>query len=180
MLLNGDNIFREVGFYMKKIISLLLTAIILLNLSACSSNKKNKNETETVPEEVKEVTENKPDKSSKDPIVKIEELPLEVKILEPDSIGTRYMEATYKNDSKYPIKGLSITVLLNDKNEKTYLAVYDSVLPGETSPKFETFAPETGKSEDYEFLTYEITVAKDEYNTVHIIYDVKTQEYNWF
>lgn len=165
---------------MKKFICLLLTAIILFCLSACGLNKKDENEIEVIPEEISEVPEKKPNKISKEPIVKIEELPLEVKILEPDSIGTRYMEASYKNQSEYTIKGLSITVLLKDKNEKTYLAVYDSVLPGETSAKFETFAPETGKSEDYEFLTYEITVEKDEYTTIHIIYDVKTQEYNWF
>lgn len=163
---------------MKKIISLILFSIILLGLTACGPNKKN--EVEVKHEEVKNETETKADKSSEQPIVKVEELPLEVKILQPDSIGTKYMEATYKNLSSYTIKGLSITVLLKDTNEKTYLSIYDSVLPGEVSQKFETFAPASGKSEDYEFLVYEITVEKDEYTTVHIIYDVKTQEYNWF
>ena len=163
---------------MKKIISLILFSIVLLGLTACVSNKKN--EIEIKQEEVRNETETKVDKASNQPIVKVEELPLEVKILQSDSIGTKYMEATYKNASQYTINGLSIAVLLKDTNEKTYLSIYDSVLPGEVSPTFGTLAPASGKSEDYEFLVYEVTVKKDEYTTVHIIYDVKAQEYNWF
>jgi len=69
---------------------------------------------------------------------------------------------------------------LKDKNEKTYLSTYDTVLPGETSPKFVTFAPDTGKKEDMEYLMYEIIVAKEDGTTVHLTYDVKTEKYTWF
>ena len=50
--------------------------------------------------------------------VTVEELPYTITILEPDSIGNRYMEATYTNNSKYPITGMSLTVLLKDKTRK--------------------------------------------------------------
>lgn len=171
---------------MKKIISLILSTITLLSLTACGSHIED--EMDIKPEEINIEIDSEIEnplgdssyKAQKQPIVKIEELPIEVKILEPDSIGTTYMEATYKNGSNYTIKGLSIAVLLKDKNEKTYLSIYKSVTPGEISSKFETFAPESGKSEDYEFLAYEITVEKDENTVVHIIYDVNTREYNWF
>ncbi len=54
------------------------------------------------------------------------------------------------------------------------------MLPGETSPKFVTFAPDTGKKEDMEYLMYEIIVAKEDGTTVHLTYDVKTEKYTWF
>lgn len=168
---------------MKKVIRLLLSLIILLGLSACGFIKDDNREVkpqEIIHEEVKNETISGENRTVKHPLVKIEELPIQVQILDPDSIGTRYLEAVYKNDSKYIIKGLSITVLLKDKNERTYLAIYDNVLPGDTSPKFETFAPESGKLEDCEFLIYEITVEKSEGNMVHIKYDVNGNEYNWF
>lgn len=39
-------------------------------------------------------------------------------------------------------------ILLKDKNEKTYLSNYDTVLPGETSPNFKCFGPDTGNIDD--------------------------------
>lgn len=169
---------------MRKLVSVFICGLILLTLGACGSDKEEQikyNEIKYNIEEDKNAAENiNNKKNNKKSIVTIEELPIEIKILEPDSIGTRYMEAAYKNNSEYTIKGLSITVLLKDKNEKTYLSNYGNVLAGETSLKFETFAPESGRAEDYEFLVYEITVMKDENTNIHITYNVKTQEYNWF
>lgn len=168
---------------MRKVISLLLSIFIIFSLSACSFNKA-RNE-EVIPKEIlyregENENINRENIYSKQPLVRVEELPIEIEILAPDSIGIRYLEAVYKNDSQYTIKGLSITVLLKDKNEKTYLAIYEEVLPGTVSPMFETFAPESGKLEDCEFMVYEITVAKEDGNIIHIIYDIDKQEYNWF
>lgn len=180
---------------MKKLIILFVCGIILVSLVGCNSNEnetrdennnaavESKAEEDKTEDKINEET-NIADKNSEtiknNPIVTIEELPVQVTILEPNSIGTRYMEATYTNNSKYTIQGLNITILLKDKNEKTYLSTYDTVLPGETSPKFETFAPETGKVQDYEYLVYEITVAKEDGTIVHLSYDVKTDKYTWF
>lgn len=111
------------------------------------------------------------------PRITVDQLPYEITILEPDSIGTRYMEATFTNNSEYPVTGYTLTILLKDKEEKTYLSTYDTVLPGETSPKFETFAPESGKEEDLEILKVEI-VGADGDEDFWIDYDVKLDKYD--
>lgn len=179
---------------MKKLIILFITGILTLALVGCSFGsigeafKGNSSESN---EEAGKGNENlDEDKAQEEgvkltsiedkPIVTIEDLPVDVTILKPDSIGTRYMEATYKNNSDYIIKGFNITILLEDSNEKTYLATYDEVLPGDTSCKFETLAPKTGKPEDYQCLAYEITAVKENGEVIHITYDVDSKEYTWF
>ena len=98
-------------------------------------------------------------------------------MLEPDSLGTRYMEATFTNNSNYIVTGYSLTVLLKDENEKTYLSVYDTVKPGETSPKFESFAPESGEEDDMEVLEYELTIQGEDGTEYFVNYDVKLDKY---
>lgn len=66
--------------------------------------------------------------------------------LPPDSIGTYYIEATYKNNSSFTIKSVNLQFLDKDINDKYYLSSYDVVKPGEISPKFETFAPKSGEA----------------------------------
>lgn len=109
-----------------------------------------------------------------------DDIPVTISILEPNSIGTIYMEATYTNNSEYPITGYSLTVLLKDKNEKTYLSTHDTVMPGETSPKFDSFGPATGKDEDYEILTLDLTARTEEGNKLYIEYDFKLGEATWW
>lgn len=79
-------------------------------------------------------------------------------ILKPDSIGNVYIEATLVNTTDFPI--LSYTLKIKDKqtNETSYLTTYDTILPGDTSSKFEGFGPKSGLGADVEFLTisYEI------------------------
>lgn len=113
-----------------------------------------------------------------EPPVKIEEFPQEIKILEPDSIGTRYMEATFTNNTDYAVTEYVVTFLLKDKNEKTYLTTYDTVMPGETSVKMETFAPDSGKEEDMELLRYEIMLQDKEGKEYYVEYDVKLDKYD--
>src|SRR5699024_9430963 len=98
----------------------------------------------------------------------------------PDSIGNVYMEATYTNNSDYTITGYDMTVLLKDKNETTYLMNYDTVLPGETSPKFESFGPDTQDENDYEILELSVTSRTEEGNTLYIDYDFKLEEASWW
>ena len=161
---------------MKKLLMAIIAGTLLLSLVGCGGNKTVDNNSENnVNAQVEEKNEEK-----EQPPVTIEEVPMNLTILEPDSIGNRYMEATFTNNSKYAIKGFNVTVLLKDKNEKTYLGNYDTIMPGETSPKFESFAPATGNVEDIEYLQYDITVVDENGQEIYLTYDVKLKMYEWF
>lgn len=108
----------------------------------------------------------------------IEKLPLSIKMQEPDSSGTVYMQCTYTNNTDYPITSMNMTVLLKDKNEKTYFSNHDTVMPGETSPIFKSFGPQTLKEEDYEILTIEARAEGDESYT-RMEYDTKLKKYEY-
>ncbi|HHV37883.1 MAG TPA: hypothetical protein GXX70_00110 [Tepidimicrobium sp.] len=160
---------------MKKVI-LILILTLSMSLIGCSSGK-----IEETPETIAE--ENANDELE----TKDEEIPIhpddimpEINILEPDSIGTVYMEATYTNNSEYPITGYSVKILLKDENEATYLDIYDTIMPGETSPKFDTFGPETQDPDDYEILTLEVTARTEDGNDLYIDYDFKLDEATWW
>lgn len=84
---------------------------------------------------------------------------------------------TYTNNSKYAISGFTLTALLKDSNEKTYYSCYDTVLPGETSPNFESFGPKTLNKNDVEFLECQITITDSQGNTQYITYDYKLKSY---
>lgn len=170
---------------MKKLLVVLLTLIALF-VTACSSNTANINaiDSEDITTndnniESEQEEQEEPEEEKEEVPINLEDIKPEITILEPDSIGTVYMEATYTNNSDYPIVGYSLEVLLKDKNEKAYLVNYDTVLPGETSPKFEGFGPETRKPEDYEILKLEVT-AKTEEGKLYIEYDMKLGEATWF
>ena len=161
---------------MKKLLMAIIAGTLLLSLVGCGGNKTVDNNSENnVNAQVEGENEEK-----EQPPVTIEEVPMNLTILEPDSIGNRYMEATFTNNSKYAIKGFNVTVVLKDKNEKVYLSNYDTVMPGETSPKFETFAPATGNTEDIEYLQYDITVVDENGQEIYLTYDVKLKMYEWF
>lgn len=109
-------------------------------------------------------------------VVKLEDFDLDITVLPANSIGTVYMEATYTNNSDKALTGFNVTVKLPN-GEKTYLSCYDTVLPGETSPKFECFGPESGNLEDCEILNYEFTVTNDDGSNTYVEYDTKLKTY---
>lgn len=109
----------------------------------------------------------------------VEQLPYDINMLSPDSIGNVWMEATYTNNSNYPITGFNVTVLLKDKNDKAYLSNYDTVMPGETSPIFETIGPNTRSMSDIEILKIEIRAEIPEGKTLSVDYDVKLNKYDY-
>lgn len=111
--------------------------------------------------------------------VTVNQVPLDIKILEPNGIGTVWMEATIKNNTNKPILSYSTTVLLKDKNEKTYLSMYDTVMPGETSPKFETFGPQTENMNDIEKLVTEIRLDLGNGKYQKVEYDHKLNKYTY-
>lgn len=164
----------------KRLKTLLLTGVVLLTatgLMGCGG-KTESGQNNTKAEQSKE----SPKEEKKEDVtpVTIEQIPYDIKILEPDSTGTRYMETAYTNKSKITIKGVNITVLLKDSNEKVYLSNYDTVLPGETSPIFNAFAPKSGDQKDMEILKIEITTVNDDGSNTHIEYDAKLKTYELF
>jgi hypothetical protein len=70
-------------------------------------------------------------------------------------------------------------MLLKDSNKTTYLSDYDTILPGETSPKFNSFGPKSMKMDDIQILKYEITIAKEDGSKTHLEYDNKLKQYKW-
>ena len=164
---------------MKRII-LVLCSLLMLGLVSCGNSAKAEDSNAATNGGSNAKVEDKKEDKKETPPVTLEELPFNVTILEPDSIGTVYMEATFTNNSKYAIKGFNIAALLKDKNEKTYLGTYDTVMPGETSPKFESFGPETKNPEDIEYLTYDVVVIDDAGKEIYLNYDAKLKKYTWY
>ena len=160
-----------------RIITMLCVCVIVFGLTGCGTQMQTNHEPK-----ISVSTDNKAIKpeanNEKLPPIMMEEVPLDIKILEPDSV-TRYMEATYTNNSKHTITSVKVTVLLKDKNEKTYLTNHDTVLSGETSTKFDTFAPATGKYEDLQILKFEIGAESKNGENINIEYDAKLKRYSW-
>lgn len=163
---------------MKKILVLLLSAILLITIVGCGGESNEAKETEigmeTKQEEVEQVDETK----EEGPIT-IEQVPYQIEILEPNSIGTVYMNATYTNNTEYPITSIEMKVLRKDENETGYLTNHDTVMPGESSPVFDAFGPSTTREEDYEILTITIRAETEEGNTLVTEYDTKLDKYKY-
>lgn len=109
-----------------------------------------------------------------DPEVKITELPYAIKVLKPDSIGNIYGHATFTNNSKYPIKDFSLEGTIPSTNENTCFISTDTVMPGETSPIFESFY-----EQDTPINHISYTYVKDGQD-VHVEYDAKLKSYSIF
>ena len=181
---------------MKKIIGIIAIVLVSFTIGyfvgdASAINRVNSNWDQIVAEKelaslINDETEGdnpgkKEDSNQQDEIPMLfDEIAPTIKILEPNSIGTVYMEATYINNSKYPITGYSAKILLKDKNETVYLSTHDTVMPGETSPNFDCFGPDTQSESDYEILTLEVTARKEDGNNLYIDYDLKLKEASWW
>jgi PBP1b-binding outer membrane lipoprotein LpoB len=187
---------------MKKISSALLCALLMFSLTACGKNNDSKSEVQknppvaaTVEQPPVQITvaqptpvqppvvqapiaQPAPAMVQKQPPVRIEQLPMNITIRQPDSGGYVYMDATYTNKSDSNIVSFRAIVLLKDKNEKAYLSNHDTVLPGETSPKFDTFGPKSLNTSDIEILKYDITVANKDGSKTSFEYDNKLKQYD--
>jgi hypothetical protein len=158
--------------FKKKAWLMLLSLVLMLTLFAvgCGETTSNGNKTN----DGAAVTKNKDQVP-----IRFEDIKPEIKILKPDSIGTVYMEATFTNNSQFPITGYDLKVLLKDKNERAYLTIYETVMPGETSPKFEGFGPQTQDPNDYEIIGLTVEAKKDDGKKLSIEYDFKLDEATW-
>ena len=110
-----------------------------------------------------------------EPRVMPDQLPYNLVLEEPDSIGNVYGDMTFVNNSNYPITSFEVTVLDNTTNEKHYYSCYETVLPGETSPIFDTFA-----SNDMTTLTIEYSIYdKETMLTCYYEYDLRLETLSW-
>lgn len=161
----------------KRVILLGLLSVSTVVLIGCGNSSTVDSKQEDV-----SITENNSVKEEKEnqPPITIDQVQLDMTILPPDSIGTVYIEASITNNSSFAITGYNATVLLKDKNEKTYLSTYDTVLAGETSPKFTCFGPATLSAEDIEILGYSIQIVDENNETIYLDYDAKLGKYSWF
>lgn len=102
-------------------------------------------------------------------------LPNNLTILPPDSIGTRYIEGNYLNDTPYPVLSYSLSYLDKSTGENWYLSSYDTVLSGSTSPKMNTFAPESARMSDVQFQKLTIRF-KTPHGEFYVEYDYQLHE----
>lgn len=158
---------------MKKRLIILLTLIMIFSLTACGTKKDNTVEKDI---EIGEVEKNK--EELKIPAT-IDKFKTEVEINEPDSIGTIWGKMTVTNNSEYPLLSFEAVGVRKDNNENTYFSTYDTVMPGEKSPVFETIISEDINNQEYEINNYQYAIKKDDKKIV-IEYDVKLEEYNIF
>lgn len=113
----------------------------------------------------------------KEPIISASEIDLNYEILPPDSVGAVYINANYTNKSKYTITNVTYVIWLKDQDKKTYLSSIDTVLPNETSPKFDSFGPKSLNPNDIEFLKCNISVIDENGKKQFIEYDYKLKKY---
>lgn len=99
------------------------------------------------------------------------------KCLPPNSIGTIYMETKFKNNSDKILEAIQYVYVFDDK--KHYLSCYDTLLPGETSTKVDTFGPESKNLDDIQLLEVSFTV-KEDGKSIYVDYDAKLKEYSWY
>lgn len=102
-------------------------------------------------------------------------LPSNLKVLAPDLIGIIYMEGNMVNHTSYPILSYSLCCLDKRSGEHHYLSTYDTVLPGETSPKLQTFAPSSGRLADLQYQSVNVKF-KTPYGAFYVDYDYRLDE----
>ena len=154
--------------------TLLVIGVSMLALAGCGADNeavKNVEPKQNV-SVVEETTDNK-----NNPEVTIDQLPYEMEILPPDSIGEIYGKMTFTNNSKYPVKYFEVSINMLDKNEKSYFISPDTVMPGETSPNFEAFS--SADSVNNELLTITYTYVDDNDQEVYVEYNAKLDKYNY-
>ena len=163
---------------LKTIITIMIGVTMLTGCGSNSINKTNDKKDSSKVEQKQEVKEEpKKVNPEKTAMANVEDFPLGITIKDPDSIGNRYMDVTFTNNSKYPITYLDIKVKFKDDNEPHYITFSDTVMPGETSPNSEGFAPKSGNKDDLEFLNCEYKIVLDDGNTQYVEYDYKLKQY---
>lgn len=122
---------------------------------------------------------NKTEQSLSDAIpITIDQIELINKKCYKDSIDTYWMEAKFKNNSDKTITYINYEYEVD--GETNYLTSSNTLKPGKTSTKAETFGPKSKKFDDAKLLKADITYKKDNGDDGYIEYDAELEEYSWY
>lgn len=102
-------------------------------------------------------------------------IPDNITILPPDSIGETYLQGNYINSTPYPIIGYDLSYMDKGTTEISYLTTYETVLPDETSPLMENFAPESGDTSDIQYQSLSVRFKVDDKEFI-VDYDCRLAE----
>lgn len=164
----------------KKITSIIFVVLTAALLSGCGGDSNGSTNNSDKVDSSKNVNIEEPAAEDKEtPPILIDQIKVNMSIRKPDSIGTRYVDATLTNNSSVPIKFCNITIFNKDINENSYLVFTNTLMPNETSPKTNAFAPKTGKKEDIEIIKYEFTLVGEDGKDIYLDYDPKLKTYEW-
>lgn len=149
---------------MKKVLVILTVLFLSLGLISCS---KKVEEVEPPVDVIKEKPED---------LVKVEDFEIKYVDKAPDSLKNIYTDAKVKNNSKYPVLVYKIVMFAEYDQRNTYLSLYETMLPGETSHKIETITGVEGVGNKYTPVEHIYRILVD--GTVYeIIYDVQKKSY---
>lgn len=138
-----------------KLISLALIA--LLAISGCSNNAPTESSNSAPAESTAQTTEDKLSAIDYEALI-----PNNLTILPPDSIGETYLNGNYVNSTPYPMVAYDLSYMDKGTTEMCYLYTYETVLPDETSPLLENFAPESGDMADIQFQSLSVQFKIDD------------------
>lgn len=167
----------------KKIIISLLCIATLFTFVSCGKDTDNKNtNTNTSTNDSNTKSNSNTAENAKDnneyeekPATVPSQIPYNVQVLPPNSIGTIYGNLTYTNNGSYPVTMFKLTIQYTrngKEGEKTYFTSYDTVLPSETSPVMKTFCNSDWKPLTLEYKIYD----KDTGKYRSLKYDYKLDE----
>lgn len=174
----NDKKFITIGLVVIAVLFVVNLAIIAIGINILNTRKTTSKEAEPKATVAREKTQVK--QNEDEPPINVGDITPSCAILPRDSIGTVYANITYENNTDKTIVGVEYEVLLKDTNEKVYYVSYDTVLPGETSPIFEGFGPQSGKLEDIEILKLCVSIGNDDGTTTYVEVDDKLGQCEWW
>lgn len=158
--------------------SALISTLVLMGCSGESSDQENINE--QTHKNTQQQESNQDNGNQEEISIKIEDLSFEIlEIKEPDSAGEVYMINQFTNNSEYPVTAIFKKAMFKDNEETAYIDNVDTVMPGETSTKFETNGPKSQDEEDIEPLSIDIRSQKEDGTDISIYYDYKLKTYEY-
>lgn len=114
-----------------------------------------------------------------DPQVDISQVIINYDVAKHKEFGWDIIEASYTNNTKYTINYLSIKALLNN-NEKAILVSTLEVLPGQTSPKFDTMIEKSVPKSAVKILECTFEITDDTGAELNVAYDYETGKYEFY
>lgn len=92
-----------------------------------------------------------------------------------DEYGWHYAIGNFINQSPYPVQSYSLSYMDKRTTEMHYLTCFETVMPGEKSPKMQTFLEKSGRMSDIQYQKLNIKF-KTPYGEFTVQYDYQLQE----